>query len=95
MIEKIEKVLDLDIRPYLKEHYGDVKLINFKNGIVQIELLGQCHGCPSAKFTVENVIEGKLKEKISEVKKVDVISMVSDELLDMAKKVLNGNVSLQ
>lgn len=94
MIEEIEKVLESDIRPYLKEHYGDAKLIGFNDGIVQIELMGQCHGCPSAKFTVESVIESKLKEKIPQVKKVNVINMVSDELLDMAKKILNGSAKL-
>lgn len=91
MIEEIEKIINSEIRPYLKEHYGDIELLNFHNGVVEIKLIGHCNGCPSAKYTVEDVIESKLKEKIKEVERVLLINEVSEDLLHMARKILSSN----
>ncbi|WP_315115030.1 NifU family protein [uncultured Clostridium sp.] len=91
MIENIEKIIDSEIRPYLKEHYGDIELLGFHDGIVEVKLIGQCNGCPSAKYTVEDVIESKLKEEFKEVEKVTLINEVSEELLHMARKILCGS----
>ncbi|WP_027623884.1 NifU family protein [Clostridium lundense] len=94
MIKEIENVIDSEIRPYLKEHYGDIELLGVKDGVVEIKLIGQCSGCPSAKYTVEDVIESNLKEKIPGIKKVILVNEVSQELLDMARKILNGNMQV-
>ena len=88
MIEKIENVFDKYVRPQLSMHYGDVKIISFDGGVLKIKLMGQCSNCLSAKFTVEDIIEKELKEKLPEVKKVVLIEGVSDELLAFAKKIL-------
>lgn len=89
MSEKIEHVLDKYVRPTLAEHYGDVKLLSFEDGIMKIKLQGQCSNCPSARLTVEGIIEKEVKEHIPEVERVELIEGVSDELLDFAKKILN------
>lgn len=92
MINKIEQVLDEYVRPKLAAHYGNVKVINFNDGILEIKLEGQCGNCPSARSTVDDIIEGELKEHVSEVKKVVLIEGVSDDLIDFAKKLLNKEI---
>lgn len=87
--KKIEEVLQKEIRPYLSSHYGDIEIMSYKNDILKIRLLGQCKNCPSAKFTVEDVIESKLKETIPNLKKVILNNDVSEELYSFAKKILN------
>lgn len=89
MLEKIENVLNEYVRPKLSSHYGDVTVLKFNDGILEIKLTGQCSNCPSAKYTVENVIEATVKKYIPEVEKVVLIEYVSDDLLDFAKKILN------
>lgn len=89
LLENIEETLEKNVRPYLLEHYGDIEITSYKDGILYIRLLGQCNNCPSAKFTVKDVIESKLKENIPEVKKVILETGVSAELYDFAKKILN------
>lgn len=89
MVNKIEHVLEQYVRPKLAEHYGNVKVLNFHDGILEIKLEGQCSNCPSAKFTVEDTIEGELREYVPEVKKVVLIEGVSEELINLAKKILN------
>lgn len=89
MFERVEKFIEERIRPYMQGHSGDIELLSVEDGVVSIRLLGQCSGCPSAKYTVEDVIEGSLRKEIPEIKKVIVEQGVSKELLQMARKFLN------
>lgn len=71
MEEKVKKVLNNDIRPYLKSHGGDVKLVSVSDdGTVKLKLTGACGGCPMAQMTLKSFVEKALKAKVSEVKKV-------------------------
>lgn len=89
MLDKVERVLEKEVRPYLREHFGDVELISVNDGVVKIKLTGQCKNCPSAKFTVEDVIEKALKSSIKGIKEVILVNEVSEELLDIARKILS------
>lgn len=69
--EKVKKVLTNDIKPYLKSHGGDVKLLSVSDdGTVKIKLTGACGGCPMAQMTLKGFVEKALKAKIPEIKKV-------------------------
>lgn len=71
MEEKVKKVLANDIKPYLKSHGGDVKLLSVSDdGTVKLKLTGACVGCPMAQMTLKGFVEKALKAKIPEVKKV-------------------------
>lgn len=89
MIEKIEHVLNQYVRPKLAEHYGDVNVLNFKDGVLEIKMQGQCSNCPSSKHTVEGIIEKEVKEHVPEVERVELIEGVSEDLLAFAKKIMN------
>lgn len=89
MLNKIEHVLNEYVRPQLAEHYGDVEVLSFEEGVLSIRMQGQCSNCPSAKYTVEGIIEKEIKEHVPEVERVELIEGVSDDLLDFAKKILN------
>ena len=41
--EKVEKTLE-NIRPYLVADGGDVQILSIKNGVLTLELLGNCGG---------------------------------------------------
>lgn len=69
MREEVEAVLD-EIRPALMADGGDVQLVDVKEGVVTVRLLGACGGCPMATMTLRQGIERKLKEEVPEVKKV-------------------------
>lgn len=92
MIEKIENVLDKYVRPYLTQHYGDVEIENFNDNTLKIRLLGHCSNCPSARYTVEDVIKKELKKHISEVENVVLVEGVSEDLISLAKKILNKEI---
>jgi Fe-S cluster biogenesis protein NfuA len=69
--EKVEKVIDEEIRPALQAHRGDVTLVGVSDdGVVSVKLRGACAGCPMSKMTLAQGVERILKELVPEVKKV-------------------------
>ncbi len=91
MEEKIQKVLEEKVNPVLNSHLGGAVLSKIENNIAYVRLTGACGGCPSSQFTLEDVIKSALIEEIPELKDVQLDNSVSDELLDMARNILNKN----
>ena len=74
MKERIEKVLEEEVRPILAMHGGNVELIGVTDeGVVKVKLTGGCAGCPAAQMTVVDVVEKTIKSKVPEVKKVEAV----------------------
>jgi Fe-S cluster biogenesis protein NfuA len=67
--EKVEKALDT-VRPGLKADGGDVKLVGVDDGIVKVQLMGHCVGCPMAQMTLQHSITQAIKEAVPEIKEV-------------------------
>jgi Fe-S cluster biogenesis protein NfuA len=72
LFEKVNEVLDT-IRPALMADGGNVELIDVKDGIVQLQLQGACHGCPMSQMTLKMGIERELKRQIPEIESVESI----------------------
>jgi len=72
MREKIEAALE-QIRPALLADGGNVELVDVKEGVVKVKLIGSCSGCPMATMTLKHGIERALREEIPEVKEVVAI----------------------
>lgn len=92
MLSNIEKLMIDEIRPYLSQHYGDIEVISFEGGILSVRLLGQCSGCPGAKYTIEDFVEAKIIEAIPQVKEVSLVNDISNELYDFGRQLLNRNI---
>ncbi|MCK4364282.1 MAG: NifU family protein [Candidatus Aminicenantes bacterium] len=69
MNEKVEKALD-KIRPALMADGGNVELVEVKDGVVKVKLIGACAGCPMSQMTLKMGIERQLKSEIPEIKEV-------------------------
>lgn len=85
---EIEKVLEEKVRPMLRSHGGDIRLLETTDGVVSVELNGACAGCPSADLSTRAFVEETLKEAFSEISSVELHQPVSDDLLDLARKLL-------
>lgn len=70
--EKVEKVIEEEIRPALQRDGGNIALVDVdeENGIVKVQLLGACAGCPMSMVTLAMFVEQQLKRRVPEVKKV-------------------------
>ncbi|HAD18999.1 MAG: NifU family protein [Lachnospiraceae bacterium] len=89
MIQKIEAVIDEKVRPALLAHEGDVQVLSCRDGICRIRLTGKCAGCPSARITTEELIAEEIRNALPEVKDVVLVQEVSEELQDLARRILN------
>jgi len=69
MREKVEAAL-AQVRPNLQADGGDVELVDVKDGVVKVRLVGACGGCPMATMTLRNGIERILKEQVPGIKQV-------------------------
>lgn len=71
--EKIQTVIEEQIRPALAMHGGDIEFLGFdeSTGKAQIRLTGACGGCPFAEETLRMQVESVLKEAVPEVTQVE------------------------
>ena len=72
MKEKVEKALTT-IRPALQADGGDVELVEVKDGIVKVRLLGACGGCPMSQMTLTQGVERAIKKAVPEVVRVEAV----------------------
>ena len=68
--KQIIKILDTKIKPAVARDGGDIKFIEFKNGIVKVQLRGSCSGCPSSVITLKQGVQNLLCHYLPEVKEV-------------------------
>jgi len=69
-LEKKVKVLIDKIRPFLVNDGGDVEFIKIEDGYVYVKLLGACHNCHMAEFTLKEGIEAIIVEELPDIKGV-------------------------
>lgn len=89
MEDKISTVLKEKVDPVLAAHYGGAVLTEFSDGVAWVKLTGECANCPSAADTIESVVKEILTQEIDEVQDVKLDTSVSEDLILMAKKILN------
>jgi Fe-S cluster biogenesis protein NfuA len=90
--EKIRQILSEKVDPVLASHFGGAELTAYEDGVVYVKLTGACGTCPSAQFTVEDVIRAEIVSALPEVKDVVLDTAVSEDLIDFAKKILNKEI---
>jgi Fe-S cluster biogenesis protein NfuA len=85
----IQDVLDIQVRPVLKAHNGDVELTGIEEGgVVHLRILGACATCMGAEQTVSDIIVASIRESCPWVSDVRVGAGVSDDLVQEALKFL-------
>ncbi|MBR1605960.1 MAG: NifU family protein [Alphaproteobacteria bacterium] len=67
LIQQIISLLNVRIRPAVQRDEGDIKFVSFKQGVVYVEMLGHCAGCPYASQTLKDGVEKILRNYIPEV----------------------------
>ena len=66
VLERIEKTIS-KIRPYIQADGGDVQLVDYKDGVVTVKMLGACAGCMAIDETLTQGIEAILIDEVPEV----------------------------
>ncbi|MCX7905492.1 MAG: Fe-S cluster assembly protein NifU [Elusimicrobiales bacterium] len=72
-IKIVEKILNEDINPRLKEDGGFIELIDVSEDSIKLKFLGACSTCPASSSTFSSVVEKTLKDKIFGKFKVELM----------------------
>jgi len=71
-IEKqIINILETKIKPAVANDGGDIKFLNYKDGVVKVKLQGSCSGCPSSTITLKRGVQNLLQHYIPDIKQVE------------------------
>ena len=92
MEDQIIKVLKDKVDPILAAHYGGAMLTKLEDDVVYVKLTGSCATCPSAQQTIEDVVKGVVMDNVEGVKDVVLDTSVGEDLLEMARKILNKEI---
>jgi Fe-S cluster biogenesis protein NfuA len=70
------------IRPALQADGGDMRVVNLdeESGVVDIELMGACGGCPMSTMTLKAGIERILMDRVEGLTEVRVPGLDSDQM---------------
>lgn len=73
---EIAEVLELHVRPHVREDGGDVRFVRFDatSGVAKVQLVGACSGCPSSAATLHGRVATLLKHFVPEVESVAALS---------------------
>jgi Fe-S cluster biogenesis protein NfuA len=85
----IRKVLNERVNPILAEHYGAAELTGYEDGVAYVRLTGACSACPSAQFTVEEVVRAEIVSALEDIDDVVLDTSISEDIIDFARKILN------
>lgn len=88
LTERVEQVLDKQVRPTLAEHGGDVRVVSLENGLLKLRTMGPCANCPSAVYETEEHFGEIIKGQIQEIQDVVLVTGVSDDLLAQARALM-------
>ena len=91
--KEIQKIIDEVINVQLVLHGGSASLTAFEDGVAWVKFHGACASCMSSSDTLEVVVKEAILQKLPEVKDVQLDMTVSEDLLDMASKILSGGLS--
>ncbi|MGC8852227.1 MAG: NifU family protein [Hydrogenobacter sp.] len=70
--KQVEEVLK-KIRPALREHHGDLKVVDIKEGNVYLQFEGGCTDCPIVDVSVKDVVDMAIRGNLAWVKKVEIL----------------------
>ncbi|MGI8470048.1 MAG: NifU family protein [Pyrinomonadaceae bacterium] len=75
---RVENALE-KVRPLLKSHGGDAELVGIGDGVVSLNLVGNCDGCPSSSATLKNAIEQAIYEAAPDVVEIKVVNAPAEQ----------------
>ena len=73
IVARIKELLDTRVRPAVAQDGGDITFQGYKDGVVYLQMVGACSGCPSATATLKQGVENLLRHFIPQVQEVQEV----------------------
>ena len=71
IVANIKAVLKTHVAPAVASHGGEVNFVEFKDGLLTLQMSGACSGCASSTVTLKLGVENMLKHYVPEVNAVE------------------------
>lgn len=71
-LQRAEAVL-ATVAPYIESHGGQLSVIEAEAGVVRVQLAGACSSCQGSSATLRHVVEGALRDGLSDFVRMDVV----------------------
>jgi Fe-S cluster biogenesis protein NfuA len=62
-----------ELRPFVESHGGTIALDSIQDGVVTVQMLGSCDGCPSSSATLTGGVEEALRRLWPNFRRLEVI----------------------
>jgi Fe-S cluster biogenesis protein NfuA len=76
--EAVDAAMD-ELRPMIESHGGMITVEEVKDGVVKLQMMGSCDGCPSSAATLTGGIEEALRRHWPNFRRLEVIEPGAEE----------------
>ena len=76
--EAVDVALE-ELRPMIESHGGMITVEEVKDGVVKVQMLGSCDGCPSSSATLTGGLEEALRRHWPNFRRLEVIEPGGEE----------------
>jgi Fe-S cluster biogenesis protein NfuA len=80
-IEAVDTALE-ELRPMIESHGGMITVEEVKDGVVKVQMLGSCDGCPSSSATLTGGLEEALRRHWPNFRRLEVVEPGAEEAPD-------------
>ena len=77
LADRVKQVIDMQVNPAIASHGGSVGLVEVREDVVYLEMMGGCQGCGMAAATLAQGIRRIIMENIPDVK--DIVDVTNHE----------------
>jgi Fe-S cluster biogenesis protein NfuA len=71
-VEAVDSALE-ELRPMIESHGGMITVEEVKDGVVKVQMLGSCDGCPSSAATLTGGLEEALRRHWPNFRRLEVV----------------------
>jgi Fe-S cluster biogenesis protein NfuA len=76
--EAVDTALE-ELRPMIESHGGMITVEEVKDGVVKVQMLGSCDGCPSSAATLTGGLEESLRRHWPNFRRLEVVEPGAEE----------------
>jgi Fe-S cluster biogenesis protein NfuA len=76
--ESVDAALE-ELRPMIESHGGMITVESIKDGVLTVQMLGSCDGCPSSAATLTGGLEEALRRHWPNFRRLEVVEPGADE----------------
>lgn len=77
-VEAVDSALE-ELRPMIESHGGMITVDEVRDGVVKVQMLGSCDGCPSSAATLTGGLEEALRRHWPNFRRLEVVEPGAEE----------------